>query len=62
MPSQSITEDKGDYVNQRNLTLKDLLVQLKHYNKNVRKGTDSVSFSCYQHNIGLCEDYTKISV
>lgn len=39
MPVQSIAEDKsGKLVNQRNLSLEDLLTQLKHYNATVRKG------------------------
>jgi hypothetical protein len=38
MPTQSITEEKDDVVNARNLTLRDLLSQIKHYNANVRKG------------------------
>jgi hypothetical protein len=38
MPVQSIAEDKsGKLVNQRNLSLEDLLTQLKHYNATVRK-------------------------
>ncbi len=43
LPSQSILEEKQDFVNARNLTLKDLLGQLKHYNAHVRKGESGVS-------------------
>eukprot|EP00124_Ichthyophonus_hoferi_P002336 Ihof_evm10s154 gene=Ihof_evmTU10s154 len=39
VPAQSISEDKGDAVNQRNLTLKELLCQARHYNANVRKSS-----------------------
>lgn len=35
--TQSVSVDKGDIVTQRNLTLKDLLSQLKHHNDHVRK-------------------------
>lgn len=38
MAAQSVLEQKGDLVNYRNLTLKDLLAQLKHYNESVKKG------------------------
>ena len=43
---EQISDDKGDVTNSRNLTLKDLLTQLKHYNQNIRKGafTGIVSF------------------
>ncbi|KAI8870802.1 hypothetical protein GQ42DRAFT_109606, partial [Ramicandelaber brevisporus] len=38
LPSQSITADKsGELTNSRNLTLRDLLTQLRHYNGTVRK-------------------------
>jgi hypothetical protein len=42
MPAQSIAEDKStEYVTHRNLSLEDLLSQLKHYNKTVRKGIET---------------------
>ncbi|PKC74997.1 hypothetical protein RhiirA1_529155 [Rhizophagus irregularis] len=38
LPSQSITEDKSNEItNSRNLTLNELLTQLKHYNSGMRK-------------------------
>ncbi|KAF2072081.1 hypothetical protein CYY_006601 [Polysphondylium violaceum] len=37
MPGQSIVEEKDDLVNYRNLTLKDLLAKLGHYNDQVKK-------------------------
>ncbi|GES82738.1 hypothetical protein RCL_jg11547.t1 [Rhizophagus clarus] len=38
LPSQSITEDKSNEItNSRNLTLNELLTQLKHYNPGTRK-------------------------
>ncbi|KAG0184060.1 hypothetical protein DFQ28_000212 [Apophysomyces sp. BC1034] len=38
LPNQSITEDKSrEITTSRNLTLADLVIQLKHYNANVRK-------------------------
>lgn len=38
VPEQSISSDKGEVTTSRNLTLKELLSQLKHYNSNFRKG------------------------
>ena len=38
---QAVTADKGEDVTVRNLTVKDLLSQLHHYNENVRKSTFS---------------------
>eukprot|EP00741_Cyanophora_paradoxa_P025730 tig00000388_g24829.t1 len=35
--NQSVTEDKGSFVNQRKLNLADLLSQSKHYSPNVRR-------------------------
>eukprot|EP01134_Creolimax_fragrantissima_P004522 CFRG4522T1 len=37
VPGQSVGDDKGTATNQRNLTLKELLGQLRHYNNNIRK-------------------------
>ncbi|KAM9960737.1 hypothetical protein ACTFIW_009886 [Dictyostelium discoideum] len=37
MPGQNIVEEKDDLVNHRNLTLKDLLTKLNHYNDQVKK-------------------------
>ncbi|CAG8653340.1 3912_t:CDS:2, partial [Paraglomus occultum] len=38
LPNQSITEDKShELTNSRNLTLNDLVTQLRHYSANVRK-------------------------
>ncbi|EGC35558.1 hypothetical protein DICPUDRAFT_87805 [Dictyostelium purpureum] len=41
MPGQNIAEEKDDLVNFRNLTLKDLLSKLSHYNDQIKK--DSVT-------------------
>jgi hypothetical protein len=39
LPNQSITEDKSrEITTGRNLTLSDLVTQLKHYNSGVKKG------------------------
>ena len=39
LPNQSITEDKSNEItNSRNLTLNELLSQLKHYSPGMRKG------------------------
>jgi len=39
LPTQSITEDKSNEItNSRNLTLNELLTQLKHYSPGMRKG------------------------
>eukprot|EP01126_Amoeba_proteus_P055200 TRINITY_DN6834_c0_g1_i5.p2 TRINITY_DN6834_c0_g1~~TRINITY_DN6834_c0_g1_i5.p2 ORF type:complete len:148 (-),score=29.82 TRINITY_DN6834_c0_g1_i5:596-1039(-) len=37
LQTQSVSEDKSDHVTHRKLELKDLLVQLSHYNDTVRK-------------------------
>ncbi|KAK5575969.1 hypothetical protein RB653_007105 [Dictyostelium firmibasis] len=37
MPGQNLVEEKDDLVNHRNLTLKDLLTKLNHYNDQVKK-------------------------
>jgi hypothetical protein len=39
MPEQSVTEEKGEYVTNRNQSAEDLLPQLKHHNEHVRRGT-----------------------
>ena len=39
LPNQSITEDKSNVItNTRNLSLNELLTQLRHYNPKIRKG------------------------
>lgn len=43
IPTQSVSVEKDDYVNSRNLTLPDLLSQSRHHNEKTRKGTKLVS-------------------
>jgi hypothetical protein len=38
MPTQSVSEEKDEYVNNRNLSLGDLLTQCRHYNETTRRG------------------------
>eukprot|EP01122_Echinamoeba_exundans_P011327 TRINITY_DN4459_c0_g1_i1.p1 TRINITY_DN4459_c0_g1~~TRINITY_DN4459_c0_g1_i1.p1 ORF type:complete len:1014 (-),score=207.45 TRINITY_DN4459_c0_g1_i1:937-3978(-) len=37
MPEQSVKQEHGDFVTHRNMSLSDLLPQVKHHNDNVRK-------------------------
>ena len=37
VPSQSISESKGQYVTNRNLTMRELFSQLKHFSSSVRR-------------------------
>jgi hypothetical protein len=37
MPTQSVSEEKDEYVNARNLSLPDLLSQCRHYNESTRR-------------------------
>ncbi|KAG2235918.1 hypothetical protein INT48_008221 [Thamnidium elegans] len=58
LPNQSINEDKShEITTSRNLTLADLVVQLKHYNSGVKKGISALSGLT-----DLCSSYPHLLV
>ena len=60
LPNQSITEDKShELTNSRNLTLNDLVTQLRHYSANVRKGIQTFIelFIIVMMTVLICVDF-----
>jgi pre-rRNA-processing protein IPI1 len=60
LPNQSITEDKSNEItNSRNLTLNELLTQLKHYNPGMRKGCLFNVIYLFKKLLALIRPYLK---